>query len=189
MLTRLNKDLYSKIAELCIKSYTINRSVRSVKYLLENFEIDDIGYQAIIFPGTGCFVDWIKNVDFRAVAGMKRSALSDAIDARISIRHRLNPDRILIVAGHSKGAATALCYHRIYNADYCIAFCPARCFRGCISLDNSVMFIDPDDVVPKLGALRFNLPKCELVKLPMDHLGLHIEDHFMEHILDFINAL
>lgn len=181
--------MYKTAAEVCIKSYKVRKDLGSTEYLLELFENDGELWQALVIPGTDELVDWFKNLNPSTIAGMKKASVEAALDIRIDARDSIDPNVPLVVIGHSKGAATALVYHKIWKADYCIAFCPARCFREQEQLDNCTLFIDPDDAVPKLGFIRFKLPKCKIMQLPKDHLWFRVSDHLMKHIKEYTDEL
>lgn len=178
----MDNRFYKKASELCIKAYSIRKDLGTTEYLLELFDHEGQTWQGLIIPGTDELGDWLKNLDLDSIAGLKEASVEAALEIRFDAASMIDPDLPLVVIGHSKGAATALVYHKIFNADYCIAFCPARCFKNAGYLENCTIFIDPDDVVPKLGALHFKLPECEVVKLPDDHVGIKVSDHYMSHI-------
>lgn len=180
---------YAKIADLVKKAYTTRTDLGTTEYLLDSFEYDGITWQAILIPGTDELLDWPKNLDLHSLDGMKRASVEAAKEIRCDLLGKIDYERPVIVAGHSKGGATALCYHKMYDTDFCISFCPARCFTDETHLENCVVFIDKDDPVPKLGSLHFRLPECPTIELPDDHIGLKVSDHFMDHIIEFIKDM
>lgn len=88
----------------------------------------------------------------------------------------------LLVCGHSKAGATAIAYKKLFGADFCVAFAPARSLRywSDRKIENTTLFIDPDDPVSKAGFVSFGHPKCEVIEAKGDHLGLCVGGHFME---------
>jgi len=91
----------------------------------------------------------------------------------------------LLVAAHSKSGPTGVYFKHKFGADLCIAFCPARGFSKPVSLSDTVMYIDPDDPVPKLGKKRFDHPECQVVTLPNEP-GWKIGDHFIDHLIEYL---
>lgn len=125
----------------------------------------------LIHGGTWGKFDWLRK-ELRLKAGP------------VFIREK---DMPLLVAVHSKSGPTGLYWKKKFGADHCIAFCPARGSRKPWKMDNTTIFIDPDDPVPKLGFINFQHPECEIVELP-DDPGLKISDHFMNHIIEFLKT-
>ena len=54
-------------------------------------------------------------------------------------------------------------------------------------MDNVLIVVDPDDIVPKLGFISFRHPDCEVYRLPDDKGWIDLKDHnmdnFMQHFL------
>jgi len=151
-------------------------TIADVEYKGEPLQILAIG-------GSDEMIDWFWNAALASWDGVKICSYLSA--RRIKKRFSRVKGVPLLVTGHSKSGPTALYWKEKYGADYCVAFCPARGFRKDVKLDDTTIFIDPDDVVPKLGALNFKHPKCEIVKLP-DDPGLRISDHSIDHIIEYL---
>jgi hypothetical protein len=144
-------------------------------------------YQLLSIPGTNEALDWIENLHLESEDNMHKPS-KEAAEEIHSWFGRLE-DIPLVVTGHSKGAREALCYSRLFGADYTIAFCPVKCFVDEFHMKNTLLFIDPDDPVPKAFPILYNHPICDTIYLPNDHFGLSIGDHFMDHVLEFVNNM
>ncbi|WP_022667933.1 hypothetical protein [Desulfospira joergensenii] len=139
--------------------------------------------QVLAIGGSNEGIDWFWNALMVSWDGVKYCSYLSA--QRIARRFSRDKTMPLLVTGHSKSGPTALYWKKRYGADSCISFCPARGFRKPIPLDNTIIVIDPDDPVPKLGALNFRHPICEKIILPDDHKGLSVGDHFIDHIINY----
>lgn len=94
----------------------------------------------------------------------------------------------LLVAVHSKSGPTGMYWVKRFSADLCTAFCPARGLRKAESMKKTaIIYVDPDDPVPKLGKINFHHPKCHTVHLPNDPGLMRIKDHSMDHIIEFLS--
>lgn len=96
-------------------------------------------------------------------------------------------DMPLLLAVHSKSGPTGFYYMMKFGADYCVAACPARGLTRQVFLENTVMIVDPDDPVPKLGRLFFVHPVCERYELT-DDPGMSIQDHFIDHVIQELDG-
>lgn len=56
-------------------------------------------------------------------------------------------------------------------------------------MENTTVFIDPDDPVSKVGFISFGLPKCKTIESKNDHFGLNISDHFMDSWNRFVEDM
>jgi len=142
--------------------------------------------QILAFAGTNEPADWIQNLRLWSKKGIKKGSYDAAMQAnKVFTRH---PGIPLLVTGHSKGAADAIAYNKLYGATWVVAFCPARSLRYWINRDmpNATLFIDPDDPVPALGCLSFVHPECHIEHLPDTFIGWDVRDHKMENILKWL---
>lgn len=185
----IGTDIFKLAGKLCEEAYTSNDRVDlgTTEYLARVIEYHGFAAQALTIPGTDEPLDWIKNFDLRSIRGIKRSAYEEAEEIHGVFKPMKGVK--LFVFGHSKGGAAALAYSKIYGADYCVAFCPARCFRYTIDrhIKNATIFMDHNDIVPKLGRFTFGHPICNWLYLPDDFPGIKISDHFMDHVNEFLD--
>ncbi len=56
-------------------------------------------------------------------------------------------------------------------------------------MQDTTLFIDPDDPVSKAGFISFGHPDCKIIKAKNDHAGLYVDDHFMDNWSGFVNGL
>lgn len=177
-------DLYLKSAYYTQYAYDHNVDLGTTEYNVMNFE----GYQFLSIPGTNEFKDWFKNANLWSKKGIKKSAYDAAIEID-KVFKRSN--KLLVVTGHSKGAAEAVAYTKLFGAYRCIIFNPARCLRywSDRNMDNTTMFIDPDDPVSKVGLISFGLPKCKIIKAKDDHFLPSVKDHFMDNWISYIKDM
>ena len=182
------KELYKIAAAAATRVYERCTDLGTTEYDLSLQFWNGHWVQVLAFAGTNEFKDWFSNLRLFSRKGIKTSALNAAIEVHKVIQPKLHIGLQLIVTGHSKGAAEAIAYAKMYRADYCIAFCPARCLRPWTNrkMPNTTIFIDPDDVVPKLAFITFKHPKCARIELKKDVIGLSIKEHFMSHINRYI---
>ncbi|MCD4675326.1 MAG: hypothetical protein K8S18_04935 [Desulfobacula sp.] len=184
----MDKELY-KIAAKAVKAvydgdHIEYYNVGSTEWIDTIVEYQGVRLQVLAIGGSDEWIDWLWNAALASWDGVKLCSYLSAW--RIQKRFKSIPNVPLLVTGHSKSGPTAMYWKQKYGADYCVAFCPARGFRKPISLDNTTIFIDPDDVVPKLGVLSFEHPICDLVTLP-DDPGWSISDHFIDHVIEYLN--
>jgi len=182
----MNKGLYKLASEGCIKAYKNNIDLGTTEFNIDIVEYENEVIQRLSIPGTNEFLDWVENFKLWSKKGIKISAYNAA--QQINKIFKPNPKMKLMVNGHSKGATTAIAYKKLFGADYCIAFCPDRSLRYKSNryMQNTTIFIDKDDIIPKLGFLSFGHPLCDRIYLPNDFIGFKISDHFMKHIDNFI---
>lgn len=144
--------------------------------------------QVLAIGGSDETMDWIWNFILASWDNIKLCSYLSA--KRIAKRVEINPDVPLLVTGHSKAGPTAPYYKLRYGADYCVSFCPAPGFRKAPEMKNTLMVIDPDDVVPDAGQLSFDHPICEVEYLPRDKEWHDIKgrlgDHSIEHVLEYL---
>lgn len=181
-------DLYMIAALACRDVYETGTKVLTTSYAITEAEFNGEKIDVLAFAGTDEFVDWFLNVIPFSCDGVKLG--SHLSVERVADRYEKKPDKKLLVCGHSKAGPTAFKWMQKYGADWCVAFCPAPGFKECIFLENTTMFIDGDDFVPKLGRLLFRHPVCKVVKLPRnrpwwDIFG-RIGEHFMSRVINYL---
>ena len=182
------EELYKLAARAATKVYERCIDLGTTEYSL-TFEIFKGRFvQVLAFSGTNEKRDWWKNLNLFSKKGIKKSAYKAAVEVHARIQKDLHLGVRLIVTGHSKGAAEAIAYAKLYRADYCVAFCPARCLRPWTNryIPNCTIFVDPDDIVPKLAFISFQHPTCCVINLENDVIGLSIREHFMSHINQYL---
>ncbi len=182
------KELYKVAADAATKVYRRCIDLGTTEYSLTLEFLNGKWVQVLSFSGTNEIKDWRKNLNLFSKRGIKKSAYNAAVEVHKAIQKDLYLGCKLIVTGHSKGAAEAIAYMRLFDADYCVAFCPARCLRPWTdrSMPTTTIFVDPDDIVPKLAPISFEHPTCCVIKLEDDVLGLSVKEHFMSHINQYI---
>lgn len=185
----MDKKIYLVAAKECGAVYRKNKKVGSTNYAFACRLIGKVWYLVITIAGTNDILDWFWNLCPWTKDGVKYGSYLSAKRVASRIPERLK-DYPKIITGHSKAAPTAAHLKVKYcrESDYCVAFEPALGFLKREKIPNMVIFIDPDDIVPKLGALRFKHPDCEVVYLPRDKkwwdiIG-RIKDHSMPSVLE-----
>lgn len=144
--------------------------------------------QVLAIPGTNGIADWFWNLLLLQKDGVKYGCWVSA--QRILKDFIRKPNIPLLITCHSKSGGTGIYLQELLNAEYCVAFCPARSFTEDSVNKNTVMFFDNDDLVPKVGWSRFTHRKTEMVYLPKDkkwwNLRGRIKDHLLDHIKQYI---
>ncbi len=184
----MDKELIKIGYDYSVKVYKKNTDIKTTEYRFDVITYQNKPLQVLSIAGTNEFWDWIKNLNIRSKYGVKKVSYEAAKVVYDQIKGVVDTDVPLLATGHSKGGATALVYKKIFGADYCIAFCPARCMKTEEYMENTVMVIDPDDLVPKLGWSLFELPICERIFLT-NNFGWSISSHFLVNMKDFIKNL
>lgn len=136
--------------------------------------------------GTNELMDWPSNALLASWKGIKLGAYWEAKRIYQAVGRPPGP---LCVTGHSRGAPSAIAYGIMYGVDYCRAFSPARSLRPWANLVmpfDCKLFIDPDDLVPKMGAANFRHPECHTVYAENDKLLPSVGDHAMGRWIDFL---
>lgn len=179
-------ELYKIAGQLCEEAYKNRVDLGTTEYLARVVAYKGMAVQMLAIPGTDELADWFKNFNMFSINGIKIAAVKAADEIHTNFKPMKGIP--LYVAGHSKGGATAIAYKKKYGADYCISFCPARSLRYWTDrkMENTTIFIDKNDPVPKTGFLSFCHPICKRVYLPNNFVGLKLSDHFMDHINDFL---
>lgn len=185
----MDKELYRIAGLMCEEAYKNRVDLGTTEFLTRLVSYHGFAAQMLVIPGTDEPLDWIENFKLTDINGIKSPAVKAADEIHAAFKRVKGVP--LYVAGHSKGGATAIAYKRKYGADYCIAFEPARSLRYWIDrrMDNTTIFIDPNDPVPKLGPLSFGHPICKTIMLPDDVMGLKVSEHMMDHINKFIEEM
>ncbi len=180
----MDKELY-RIAALCADNvYRDNTEIgKGIEIAVSHFEYQGEPLTVLAIAGTNEAADWLYNINILSWHGMKLSS-SRAAKRIGPVEHKGK----LLVTGHSQGAARAICYARIFAADYCVGFAPPPVLRPWADkgMENTTLFIDPDDPVSKAGGLSFDHPDCEIVYGKEDHALPCVGDHFMERWVEFV---
>ncbi|MCF6248147.1 MAG: lipase family protein [Desulfobacula sp.] len=183
----MDKELYKIAAKACSDVYLDNTDLGTTEYKLSLVKYKDNYIQVLAIAGTNEVMDWLKNIDLWSIKGIKAVAARAAKDIRSRFLRELGVK--LLVCGHSKAGATAIAYKKLFKADWCIAFAPARSLRYWTNrkMTNTILFIDPDDPVSKAGFISFGHPECNIIKAKNNHPFLKITDHFMHNWVKFVD--
>lgn len=185
----MNPELHMIAALAGNAVYDINIDIGSTEYAVTKAKYQDEKIQVLAFAGTNESLDWFWNLMPLWWDGVKLGTYLSV--KRVAKRFIPDSEKKLMVEGHSKGGPPAMYWKQKYGADWCVAFCPAPGFRKKIKLENTTIFIDPDDLVPKAGRILFCHPNVdEVVTLPQDkkwwQILKRINDHLMDHIIKFL---
>jgi len=189
------KELYKIAAKAATEVYSDHMSFGSTGIKVSFGFYKEQYIQVIAFAGTDEVLDWFDNLNLTSKKGIKKGAYQAAAKAESLLMKRtgtqMRPYMPTLVTGHSLGGAAAIAYAKLFGAEWCVAFCPARCLRYWTDrkMPNTTIFIDPDDPVPMLGRISFGHPVCPIVHMPEDTFGLNVGDHYMGHVNDFIRGL
>ena len=169
-----------------IDAYDQNIDLGTTEYSSSVVEYNGFAMQVVAIPGTNEWSDWLKNINPLSENGIKKASVEAAREIHSNV-HRMRKVPLL-VTGHSKGGATAIAYKKLFGADYCVAFCPARSLRyGWDNrMENTTLVISPSDPVPMLGFFSFCHPACDRIYLPFDFPGFKISSHSMKSINHYI---
>jgi len=181
----MDKGLYQIAARACLDVYLDNTDLGTTEIRSDVRTWNGRDIQVLAIAGTNELGDWWKNFKLWSKQGVKLPAYNAAHEAREHLERI--PWLPLMVCGHSKAGATAIAYKRLFGADYCIAFSPARSLRYWTdrALENTTIFIDPDDPVPMVGCISFGHPVCTRVTAVDDHLVPWVSDHYMTGWVEF----
>lgn len=186
--------MYYTAALASSEVYKKNHDLGTTEFDIFTTFIDDKKTQVLAIAGTNEDRDWMKNINPMSKKGIKKVAYEAAEE--IFESDYFNDKRIgrlpLIVTGHSKAGATAIAFHilsrtRVFGSQHCVAFAPARSLRYWINrkMEDTTIFIDPNDPVSFFGRLGFGHPICEHIKAPNDHFGFKIKDHDISNWVAF----
>lgn len=183
------KQLYPISAQACQDVYNRNVDLGTTEYYSEIKWYNGKQIQALSIAGTNEKEDWLKNISLWSEKGIKKVAVQAATEIK---NHFVRlPDIPLLVCGHSKAGPTAIAYKRLFGADWCVAFAPARSLRYWTNrtMRNTTIFVDPDDPVSKVGFLSFGHPKCRIITAKNNHVGISVGDHFMDNWVRFVDKM
>lgn len=185
----MNKELYKLAAKACKDVYINNIDLGGTEFnmYIETYRNKPIMVLAV--AGTNETRDWFGNFNLLSKHGIKKSAVNAVTDINKFIKSPIKSP--LLVCGHSAGGAAAIAWKKLFGADWCIAFAPARCLRYWIdrNMENTTIFIDPDDPVFKAGFISFGHPICKWVEAKDNHLGFNVKDHFMDNWVEFVGKM
>lgn len=184
----MDEELFMIAAKACRDVYDKGIKIVTTEYRITHAFYRGEQIDVLAFAGTDEWLDWVLNVLPFSCDGVKFG--SHLSVERVANRYQRTFERKLLVCGHSKAGPTAFKWIEKYGADWCVAFCPAPGFKKAIELENTVMFIDLDDIVPKAGRLLFKQPICKAVYMPKnrplwDLIG-RIKEHLMTKVIDYL---
>jgi hypothetical protein len=181
----MDKQLHKIARKACSKVYHDNIDLGTTEFQTSHVEYNGDLIQVIAIAGTNEARDWGENFKLWSTKGIKKAAVDAAREVSKNV---YLSGRKLLICGHSKAGATAIAYKRLFGANWCIAFSPARSLRYWADrvMENTTIFIDPDDPVPKFGALSFGHPICTVVESQENHFGLCVGDHSMDQWEEFL---
>ena len=185
----MDAALYKIAARACKEVYDDNIDLGTTEYQSWVRIWKGNPIQVLAIAGTNELADWWKNFNVLSWKGIKYPALKAAEEVNADFgRIQELP---LLVCGHSKAGATAIAYKRIFGADFCIAFAPARSLRYWTdrNMDDTAVFIDPDDPVSKVACISFGHPICTTKEAKRDHILPWVSDHFMARWIDFTESM
>lgn len=183
------KNLYKIAAKSCQNVYQDNTDLGTIEFKLGVAKFKNKIIQVLAIAGTNELGDWWANINLWSKKGIKKGAYDAAVKIHEQIQHKIKYP--LLVCGHSKAGATAIAYKRLFTSSWCVAFAPARSLRywSDRKMQNTTIFIDPDDPVSKAGFISFGHPDCKIIEAKDDHAGLHVADHFMKNWICFVEGL
>lgn len=188
----MNKELYQVAAKACYDVYEKNTDLGTTEFHYFLDIVNGKSVQVLAIAGSNELKDWFVNVNLFSWKGIKIGAYRSAKKIHKELKNILSVvDLPLIVCGHSKAGPTAIAFKRLFGAEYCIAFAPARSLRYWANrkMDNTVIFTDPDDLVSKVACISFGHPICKTIEAKSDHLLFSIDDHVMKHWIEFVNNM
>ncbi len=185
----MDPELYRIAADACQAVYKDNTDLGTTEFKVSFTVLGDEFVQVLAIAGTNEPADWLHNFNLFSIKGIKKPAYDAAQEINATIK-KVDGYKLL-VCGHSKAGPTAIAYKRLFGADYCVAFAPARGLRYWADrrMENTTILIDPDDPVSKAGFLSFGHPVCHIIQAPDDHFGLSVSDHFMKGWVEFVEKI
>jgi len=186
----MNKELYKISVDFLQKAYKIpSNSVGSTQWSVYKTEYNKEALQVLAIPGTNGIIDWFWNFLFLQKDGVKYGSYVSA--QRILKTFIRTPGMPLLITCHSKSGPTGIYLQELLCAEYCVAFCPSMGFTDTKENHKTVIFIDDDDVVVKIGWSRFVHRITKVVVLPRDKKWWDVfgrmKDHLLTHIEEYIN--
>lgn len=187
--SKMNPELYKIAVNACAEVYETNIDLGTTEFNLFKTMINGEDVQVLAIAGSNEIDDWIINFNLFSKKGIKIGAYKAAMEIRENIFRDYKCK--LLVCGHSKAGATAIAFKKLFNADYCVAFAPARSLRYWAGrkMENTTIFIDPDDPVSRVGFLSFGHPDCEIIKAKDNHLMPSWSDHDIENWVKFVEGI
>jgi hypothetical protein len=167
--------------------YRPTHEVLSTQWHQGAFIYNDQFVQCIAIAGSNQPTDWLWNVCMASWDGVKLASYFSA--KRILKKYERVTNLPLMVCGHSKAGATAVYLAQLLNADYCISFNPAPGFRTRRKVKNTLLVLDPNDIVHHLGKINFKQPDCEIYELPDDKKGYDLKDHKIENSIQHFSQV
>lgn len=188
----MNKQIYKIAIKFLKKTYNNNyKSNKSTQWNSYVTYYNNQPLQVLSIAGTNDIMDWVWNFCLLSKDGVKYGSYISA--NRVLKDFIRKPNIPLLITCHSKSGPTGIYLQELLNAEYCIVFCPARGFTEEKRNERAVMFIDKDDIVPKLGWSIFYHRKCKTIFLQRDKKWYDIfgkiQDHLLDHIEDFIDRM
>lgn len=181
-----------KIAANAIKSVYQGKcfNIWTTEWFVSETMYDNKPLRVLAIGGTDEALDWLLNFIPFYFDGVK---LGSYISANRILKRFKKSNIPLLIAVHSKSCPTGFYLTRKLKADYCIAFCPTPGLRKAHIMPNTVIFIDPDDIVPKIGKILFKHPVCVRHMLPKNIKGFNllkrIKEHPMDHVIEYLDGL
>lgn len=172
--------------------YKKHKDLGTTEYAVTYKEILGKKWQILAVAGTNELRDWWENFKILfAIKGIKRPGYLAAQE--ILANFVPDSDCELMIVVHSKSGPTGVALKQKFPDVACVMFSPARSVRywSRIILKNTVIFVDPDDIVPWMGLTLFTHPKVDLTikgkkdKFILDIPG-RIGDHLMEYWKEFM---
>lgn len=189
----MNKILYKIAVESLRRVYKINFDLGAVEFDIHDKLYGQRWIQVLAIAGTNEARDWLWNFNLFSWAGIKIAGYLAAKKIRQSEEYRRirNPNVPLLIACHSKSGPTGVAFKRLYGCDWLVMFAPAPSLRRWVNrvMVNTVIFIDPDDIVHQAGIINFGHPICPRVTAPNDHFGKYLGDHKISHWVKFVNKM
>lgn len=186
----MDPKLYYVAAKACRDVYQKNIDLGTTEYAttLSIFKGDLV--ETLAIAGSNELEDWLINCNLFSKKGIKIGAYKAAHEINKKFKWSGRATK-RIVCGHSKAGATAIAFMKQFGADHCVAFAPARSLRYWTKrkMENTTLFIDPDDPVSKLGFFSFGHPKCKIYKAENDHFGFRLDDHPIENWIKFTSEM